>query len=520
MMCGLLLAAGAAMAEDLVILTTNDTHSNIDPDAAGVGGVLPRKVIIDSVRKAEKNVILVDAGDMVQGTLYFKYFKGDVEYPLFNMMNYDIRILGNHEFDNGLDELARYWKKVKADRLSANYDFSDTPARGLFVPSVIKKVGGHKVGFIGLNVDPKSLISEENYKGMKFKDIISTANAEAARLRKKGCDLVVAVTHIGYDKEPGRETDLDLARESRDLDIIIGGHSHTFVDPSTPDKTPYWVENAVGHPVLITQTGKYGRNVGYIKIDLDDIRDRKFDYEYIPVTDRFPSEAYDRKIEAFLAPYKHVVDSVNSVVIGYSLQDLSNKRVSGPFANWAGDFGQWYGRNVADSLYKINPAFPAVDLAIMNVGGIRQPMPKGPVTEGQILSTFPFSNKLRLISIKGKDLVETMKIVAPRGGEAVSEAVRVVTNDKDEALRVVVNGEEVDPERDYTVCTIDYIAEGNDDMIPMKRHRELWRDTEEVSVRILEYIKHLESLGLGIDPDPTKRFVRDVRLSEAQVPNS
>ena len=104
-----LLTAGvfASSAENLVILTTNDTHSNIDFDNNGRGGILPRKAIIDSVRKAEKNVILVDAGDMVQGTLYFKYFKGDVEYPIFNMMDYDIRILGNHEFDNGLEELVR-----------------------------------------------------------------------------------------------------------------------------------------------------------------------------------------------------------------------------------------------------------------------------------------------------------------------------------------------------------------------------------------------------------------------------
>ena len=215
-----------------------------------------------------------------------------------------------------------------------------------------------------------------------------------------------------------------------------------------------------------------------------------------------------------------MVDSVNSVVVGHSLQNLSNRRESGPFANWAGDFGQWYGRNVADSLRMSDPAFPDVDLAIMNVGGIRQPMPEGPVTEGQILSTFPFSNRLRLISIKGSDLVETMKIVAPRGGEAVSEAVRVVTDGKGNLLRVVVNGEEVDPERDYTVCTIDYIAEGNDDMIPMKRHRELWRDSGEVSVRILEYVRHLESLGLGINPDPTRRFVRDVRLPAGEVPES
>lgn len=102
-----------AVAQSLVLLHTNDTHSNIDSDAKGVGGILPRKAIIDSVRKAEKNVILIDAGDMVQGTLYFKFFKGDVEYPLFNMMDYDIRILGNHEFDNGLEDLAKYWKNVK-----------------------------------------------------------------------------------------------------------------------------------------------------------------------------------------------------------------------------------------------------------------------------------------------------------------------------------------------------------------------------------------------------------------------
>ena len=113
-----------ATAENLVILHTNDTHSLIDPDKDGRGGVLQRKAIIDSVRKGEKNVILVDAGDMVQGTLYFKYFKGDVEYPLMNMLGYDIRILGNHEFDNGMKDLAKYYKDVKADRLSANYDFS------------------------------------------------------------------------------------------------------------------------------------------------------------------------------------------------------------------------------------------------------------------------------------------------------------------------------------------------------------------------------------------------------------
>lgn len=134
-----------AAAQSLVLLHTNDTHSNIDSAPDGTGGIIPRMAIIDSVRNAEKNVLLIDAGDMVQGTLYFKFFKGDVEYPLFNMMDYDVRILGNHEFDNGLDELAKYWKTVRGARLSANYDFTATPAKGLFRPYVIKKIGGRKV---------------------------------------------------------------------------------------------------------------------------------------------------------------------------------------------------------------------------------------------------------------------------------------------------------------------------------------------------------------------------------------
>ena len=195
-------ASVEAPAERLVILHTNDTHSQIEPDAGGAGGVLQRKAVIDSVREVEKNVILVDAGDMVQGSLFFKFYRGDVEYPLMNMMGYDIRILGNHEFDNGMEELARHYKDVRASRLSANYDFSDTPLHGMFAPYVIKKAGGKKIGFVGLNVDPASLIDAKSYKGMRFNEIVPVANETARYLKdKEKCDLVVAVTHIGAVKE-------------------------------------------------------------------------------------------------------------------------------------------------------------------------------------------------------------------------------------------------------------------------------------------------------------------------------
>ena len=138
-------------------------------------------------------------------------------------------------------------------------------------------------------------------------------------------------------------------------------------------------------------------------------------------------------------------------------------------------------------------------------------MMKGAVTEGQILSTFPFSNRMRLIEIAGSDLISTMKIVAPKGGEAVSGEVRVVTDSAGNFERMLIDGVEIDPQRRYVVSTIDYVANGNDDMTPMKNHREIWRDNEEVSVRILEYIYHLSGNGVPLSADPNPRYVKNVR---------
>ena len=503
-----------ATAENLVILHTNDTHSLIDPDKDGRGGVLQRKAIIDSVRKAEKNVILVDAGDMVQGTLYFKYFKGDVEYPLMNMLGYDIRILGNHEFDNGMKDLAKYYKDVKADRLSANYDFSGTELQGMFDPYVIKKVGGKKIGFIGINVDPESLISKENIEGVKFKDVIKNANETAAYLKnRKKCDLVVVVSHIGVVKENDKATDYDLARASRDIDVIIGGHSHTVIEPDNKGKYPSIVENAAGRPVLIAQTGKYGKKLGYIKIDLDALKSLtpdRYDYELIDVTDRFPEDKLDPKIRAFIAPYKHVVDSVNNRVIGRSLYDLNSDDRNGGYANWAADYARWFGQLVLDSINGRDGMPLRLDLGVMNVGGIRQNMPKGDVTEGEILATFPFANRMVITAVKGADIIDALKVAAKKGGEGISGNVRVVVDNDNNLKRVVIDGREMDPEKIYNVATIDYVAAGNDDLAGFGRGKLLWRDNVEMAVPMLRYVNHLTRLGLPIAPDMNGRFQKEV----------
>ncbi len=504
-----------ADAEKLVILHTNDTHSAIDPDKDGNGGILQRKAVIDSVRKAEKNLILVDAGDVVQGSLYFKYFRGEVEYPLLNMMNYDIRILGNHEFDNGMADLAEKYKDVKAERLSANYDFSGTELDGVFKPYVIKKIKGKKIGFFGINIDPTSLISAQNID-VNFKDVIPVANEMAAYLKhKKKCDLVVAVTHIGYEKENDKTTDVEMIAAGNDIDLVIGGHSHTLIDPQHPEIYPSLVPNAEGRLVRVGQTGKYGRYVGKMTIDLDKLKKGKFDgsdieYELIPVTDRFPEEKLDRKMREYIEPYRQAVDSADNRVIGMSRYDMSSSERLGGLPNLTADITHQYLSHKADSLRAAGMDIGRLDLSLMNVGGIRQDMPSGHITEGQVLATYPFSNHFVIIALKGKDIIETLRVAAKKGGEGVSGNVRVVTDKDRNLLRVVVDGEEMDPEKTYLFGTINYAAEGNDDMVSLANHELIWTDEVEVAAPMLRWFEHQRELGLPVAPDLNPRFVTDI----------
>lgn len=498
--------AAVAGAQNLVILHTNDTHSHIDAEN-GVGGVLQRKVLIDSVRRAEKNVLLVDAGDIVQGSLYFKLFGGEVEYPLMDLMGYDIQILGNHELDNGIDDLAKYYKRKGAAKLSANYDFSGTALDGVFDPYIIKKIGGKKVGFMGLNLDPKGIVSPQNYKGLKYNDIIESANATAARLRSLGCELVVAVTHIGYsdDSKTPKTTDVDLAKASKGIDIIISGHSHELVSPDTPDR-PNVFANAEGKPVLIEQTGRYGANLGLIKVNLDGKVPAVTEARMIPVAGQNPAK-YDKKIQTFLAPYRHIVDSVNArqiAVCDINMRNTKHYASSTPLSNFTADVVHRYATHVADSLGMKS----GIDLALINSGGIRLPMDQGPVTEGQILSTYPFINFVEIVSMPGSTLTKVLSEAALQKGQAVSAGVWIGLNEAGNAVEsILVNGRPIDPEATYTVATLDYLAGGGDYLSEFTQATPVWIDPKELCAPIMEYVVNLGRAGIPVNPDPRPRIV-------------
>lgn len=260
------LAVSTATARrKLTILHVNDTHSHVEPlrsgDQDGMGGVIERAAFRDSVVKADgkRNVLLLHAGDFSQGTSYFTVLKGDVEIDLINALGYDCVTLGNHELDNGPDELARRLSKLKCPVVVSNYDFSNIPLGRYVKPYTISRKAGKKIGIVGLMPDISKLVAGDIASKIPSLDNSEVINALASYLKEeKKCDLVIALTHIGF-----ADTEYDdhkLARETRGLDIIVGGHSHTFIDGVAYEK------NLDGVDVPIVQDGCWGLYVGEMKV--------------------------------------------------------------------------------------------------------------------------------------------------------------------------------------------------------------------------------------------------------------
>ncbi|MBE6310640.1 MAG: bifunctional metallophosphatase/5'-nucleotidase [Bacteroidales bacterium] len=485
----------SARGEHLVILTMNDTHSHVDTDFDGKGGMLRQKVLFDSVLCAEKNVMRVHAGDAVQGTLYFSEFKGVVEYEMLNKMNFDVVIAGNHEYDNGMDDLAHYYKNVKASRLCSNYDFAGTVLEGVFEPYIIREFGGRKIGFIGLNLDPNGMIVDTNSKGVGFTSIVDAANAVAGMLkREKGVDFVVAVTHIGYDMSSAELVgDVQMVQNSTDIDLVIGGHTHTKIEAKNNTKVAWLVPNKDGKLIPITQTGNHGKAVGIIDIDLETLK--VVDYRLLPIDKRYDSRINYPEIESFLAPYKHVVDSLMNREVAVSAKAMS--RGLGALSNWTSDAA----RDITAKLSGMK-----VDCAIMNKGGIRRSMPKGSVSEGVINSMYPFDNRLMVIELTGVQLLRSLEIMAMRGGDATSSDLIVEFTKDGKIKSAKIKGKDVKPKKKYKVVTLDYLANGGDYMAPFKEGKRLFADDVKVSERYLDFIENLTLEGKMIDADDELRM--------------
>lgn len=269
-------AAAATLASSaprrLTILHTNDMHSRIEPFPdtggpwAGLGGMARRATMIQQIRAQEPHVLLLDSGDIFQGTPYFNFFGGELEYKLMSQMGYDASTLGNHDFDNGLEGLLRQLPNAKFPFLIANYDFGQTPLAGRFQPYKVFDKAGLRVGVFGLGIELQGLVADKNFGATRYLDPVATTRELVAQLRgAEQCDLVICLSHLGYQysgaADAAKIDDRKLAAQVAGIDLILGGHTHTFLDRPEPIASPG------GHQTLINQVGWSGINLGRLDFE-------------------------------------------------------------------------------------------------------------------------------------------------------------------------------------------------------------------------------------------------------------
>ena len=256
-----LLVACRPASDTLTILHTNDTHSCITAEKDGGAGVLNRALLIEHVADSVgcDNMLLFDCGDFSQGSLFYNIFKGEIEIELMNAMGYDACVIGNHEFDYGLENMARLFRLADFPVLCANCDFTGTPCEGLVKRYVVIKRGGRKVGVFGLTTNPNGLVSRENCEGVRYIDPVEAARECVAALTKAGCDAIVCLSHLGW-QTVGECNDEVIAASTLGIDVILGGHTHDyFSQPAS-----YLCSD--GGTVLVQQMGKNGRYLGRVTL--------------------------------------------------------------------------------------------------------------------------------------------------------------------------------------------------------------------------------------------------------------
>ena len=263
----------------ITILHTNDVHSHIEPFSSehsefpNQGGFERRSTLVNSIRNNNPNTLLFDAGDIFQGTPYFNFFNGELEFKLMSLLKYDAVTIGNHDFDNGITGLYEQMPKASFDFLISNYDFSNTVLEGKTKNYKIYNKSGIKIGVFGLGIELEGLVTKELYKETKYLDPIEISRDISNKLKfEENCDLIICLSHLGYkyDNLPERICDYNLAKKSNHIDLIIGGHTHTFMEK------PIVLKNEKGNDVIINQVGCFGLYLGQIDFFFDLNNKRSF----------------------------------------------------------------------------------------------------------------------------------------------------------------------------------------------------------------------------------------------------
>jgi 5'-nucleotidase len=388
------------------IIHTNDHHARIEPVTGGTppapihGGVSRRKTLIDAIRGEGGNQLLIDAGDVFQGTLWFTQYEGQADLEFYNALGYEAQAIGNHEFDKGPRPLAEYIKRAQFPVLSANIVADpSSPIYGLYKPWIIKEVGGQKIGIFGLTTEETPAISSPG-QGITFTNYIEAARKAVADLKAQGANKIIALTHVGitFDRE--------LARQVDGIQVIIGGHSHTpmgpMINPADPNRPyPEVHTSPSGKPVIMATDWEWGRWLGDLTVGFDANGDITSVLAAQP-TEVLPSVEPDQGFEDRIKVLAQPLAGLRTQPAGETAVALNGKRddVRTKETN--------LGNLIADALLEKGRASGA-QIGLMNGGGIRTSIDAGPITLGELLDVQPFSNQLSLVTLTGAQLKEALE---------------------------------------------------------------------------------------------------------------
>ncbi|HIN64441.1 MAG TPA: bifunctional metallophosphatase/5'-nucleotidase, partial [Candidatus Obscuribacterales bacterium] len=437
------------------ILHTNDLHSHAEPFSERgktVGGLARLGSLIRSIKSNTPNTVVIDAGDMFQGTPLFTHYHGEVEVSLLNQIGYDMYTIGNHEFDDGAENLGKQLKNAKFDIICANMDAESQPdLKSVIKPYVIKEIGGKKIGFIGVMTPELERLSL-SLGGVKIKhlndDWLIPVREAVKEIESKGIKHIVAVTHCGTD------FDQQISQAIPQIDVIIGGHSHTRLDKAL------FVEHDDSSKTIIVQTGSYGRTLGRLDVVFDkegkmDAADTK--YKLINITDKLPEDpamkAYiDKKVEPLLPLRRTIVSQAEDA--------FDNRWTAYPWDSALGDL-------ITDALCEAGKSY-GTTISVHNRGGMRGRIEKGPISLEKVQEILPFDNRLTFATIKGRALLGALEhsVSGPAGGRFLDvhglkigydptkkrgeRLVFALAEDKDGSYSPV------DPEKEYKVAINNY----------------------------------------------------------------
>lgn len=516
---------------------SNDTHANL-------ANIARKVTAVKEIRAKKPNALLLDAGDVFSGTLYFNEFKGQADLAFMNLMKYDVMTFGNHEFDlgatpEGHQALVDFIKGSQFPFVSSNVDFSkDTKFTGLFTDlissepqngkiynGIIKEVNGEKVGIFGLTTAETKDISSPG--SIAFEDYITEAKKAVKAFEDKGVNKIIALTHIGFDDNPAYDNDQILAKSVEGIDVIVGGHSHTQLDkPVVVDKN---IAGQAKAATLIVQAYQYNDYLGTLDVTFNN---KGVVVAHNGALLKVADYAEDAQALATLKPFKDKVEELSNTETGASASiALDNPRTGGDNTKPSVRKNETpLGNLITDGMLKKAKQYNNdVIMALQNGGGIRAGINQGPITVGEVITVLPFGNTLATMSLTGKELKEALEVSvgqypAENGGFLhVSGAKVEFDSTKAKGQRIVkvsyMDGQgkyvEIQDNVTYTIATNAFTAKGGDGYDVFKKAYEEGRVTDLGLSDWENLAEHITSLGT-VNPKVEGRVVD---VSNSQVPD-